>query len=420
MPTLIRRLLGDYASVPRGIWVIFTAQVINRMGDFVAPFLSLFLTLKIGASPETAGVFLMATSLSSMFGALVGGKLADKYGRRRVLAAFQGMAGIFVGFCGFLDPGMIIPFVLIVANFFQGSVKPILSAMTADLTAPEQRRTAFSLSYLGINLGVAIGPLIAAFLFNNALHWLFWADAFSSFIAVFLVLRFIPETMPGPRGGAVADNAARPELGTETAQQGSAVRAFIRHPVLLVYGLLFMISQIAYMQINFALPLYTQVVDPVHGTTVFGALASCNAVTVLLTTALVIRITKKAHAANVMSFGMLLITGGFAMMFFHLSVPLLFVSTILWSIGEVAFTTMAGAYVSTHSPENMRARFQSFVSLFGQAGNLMSPLIVGFVLQFTGLYNIWIFIAGLALIGVFGFRYLHSRDRVSEKAENAV
>ena len=33
--------------------------------------------------------------------------------------------------------------------------------MIIDLTTQENRKTAFSLSYLGINIGVAIGPMVA-------------------------------------------------------------------------------------------------------------------------------------------------------------------------------------------------------------------------------------------------------------------
>ena len=404
MHVVLRKVLGEYAALPRGVWVIFAAQIVNRMGDFVIPFLSLFLTLKIGVDPTVAGVFLMATSLASMFGGLWGARLADLHGRKWVLGGFQGLAGIIIGSCGFLEPGLSIPFILIASNFFQGAVKPILSAMTADLSSLAQRRFAFSLSYMGINLGVAIGPLIAAFLFNTNLHLLFWLDALSTFAAVVLVLRFIPETMPEKA-------KTEPASSHKTIAPQSALRSFIAHPLLLIYGILFMVTQLVYVQINFALPLYLQFVDPVNGTTIFGTLAAINAVTVIVSTAIIVRITKRMHALNVMGFGMLLIALGFGMMSLRLSIPLIFLSTVLWSLGEVFFTTMAGAFVSTHSPVDMRARFQSFVSVLANTGNLLSPLFAGILIPAIGLYNVWIVVGALGLVAVLGLLLLRRRDR---------
>jgi len=44
----------------------------------------------------------------------------------------------------------------------------------------ETRRAAFSLSYLGVNIGVALGPLMAGWLFTHTLSWMFWLDGVSA------------------------------------------------------------------------------------------------------------------------------------------------------------------------------------------------------------------------------------------------
>ena len=41
-----------------------------------------------------------------------------------------------------------------------------------DLCPADQRKEGFSLSYLGVNLGVAIGPMCAGLLFERHLPWL--------------------------------------------------------------------------------------------------------------------------------------------------------------------------------------------------------------------------------------------------------
>lgn len=71
-----------------------------------------------------------------------------------------------------------------------------MNAMVADILPPEKRQTGYALQYLGINLGVALGPLVAGVLFNKLLPLLFIGDAITSFIALYLVAANIEETDP--------------------------------------------------------------------------------------------------------------------------------------------------------------------------------------------------------------------------------
>ena len=153
--------MAGFRGLPAPIWAIFALQIITRGGDFVFPFLTLFLTRKLGLGTVEAGFWVMATVASGLLGTLAAGKLSDHFGRRRVLGL--GLLGgcVLTGVCGFLPATLAIPRVLLAASFFQGSVKPTLSAFVMDLCAPEQRKEGFSLSYLGTNLGVAVGPMMA-------------------------------------------------------------------------------------------------------------------------------------------------------------------------------------------------------------------------------------------------------------------
>ena len=52
----------------------------------------------------------------------------------------------------------------------------------------------FSLSYLGNNLGFAVGPLVGGILFTNHLKLFFFIDAFTTLIAAIIIYFFIKET----------------------------------------------------------------------------------------------------------------------------------------------------------------------------------------------------------------------------------
>jgi len=82
------------------------------------------------------------------------------------------------------------------ASVFFGVAGPSHDAMTADLTTPEQREGAYSLNYLGFNLGFAFAQMLAGFLFKDYLKLMFLIDAVTALIAIALIAFFIRETLP--------------------------------------------------------------------------------------------------------------------------------------------------------------------------------------------------------------------------------
>ncbi|MBZ9687269.1 MFS transporter [Clostridium estertheticum] len=94
--------------LPRSIYVVFFARIINSMGSFVHPFLTLFLTKSIGLGIETVGLFLMMAAFSSIPGSLIGGKLSDHVGRKKIIIIFQGLAALCLIPCAFLGKAIII------------------------------------------------------------------------------------------------------------------------------------------------------------------------------------------------------------------------------------------------------------------------------------------------------------------------
>ncbi len=95
------RIFDDYKGLPREMYVLFTANVINRFGDFVSPLLALYLTQKLGMDATKSSFIVTLALLSRMPGSLLGGKLADHYGRRRTYLVTQFIAGLLLLPCAF-------------------------------------------------------------------------------------------------------------------------------------------------------------------------------------------------------------------------------------------------------------------------------------------------------------------------------
>lgn len=394
-------LLGGYRDLPRSIWAIFLIQVILRGGDFVFPFLTLLLTRRLGLSGVAAGVWIMTNVASGLLGTLAAGKVSDHLGRKHVLAACIVGTGLLTGFCGFLPPTMLIPRVLVVAAFFQGSMKPIIAAIIMDLCPQDSRKEAFSLSYLGINLGVAIGPMFAGFLFENHLTWVFFGNSFALLIALVLLLRLIPDTRTDP---------SAPDAGPERAVGGSAFKAFLERPLLVTFCIISLFVSFAYGQTSFGLTLYTSEVFGARGAANFGFLMSFNALVVLSSTAVLTRLTHRLSGPLTMSLGAGLYAVGFVMMAFRLGRVLLATSTLIWTLGEVLLATNTGAYLASHTPRNFRGRFQSIREFMASVGRLLSPVVFGAIITHAGIHVSWLVTALVALGCVAGYALLHRWD----------
>ena len=415
IPAVLRlraALFPDQDRLPAPIWIIFSVQVVNRIGDFVAPFLTLLFTRKIGLAESTVGLLVTATAVSGLFGNLAAGKLCDRFGRKRILVAALSAVAVLNGSCGFFEPGMATAYVLIVSGFFLGAVRPSIAAMLADLSVADQRRQAWSLNYLGINIGASIGPLLAGFLFERNLPWLFWGDALSTLAAVGLLLAFIPETAPDAScvERSLDDGD---ELSAERAETGTVLRAFFRRPVLVGYFAVSLFSNFAYGQVHFGLPLYSQRVFGEGGATMFGFLISWNGVVVLLCTNVVLRLTKRVPALASMAIASFFYAVGFGVFMFQCSLPVLLAATTAWTIGEILFATNGGAWVASRTPMNFRGRFQAVHHAVGAAGAMLSPLLGGLVVERTGVFVLWALVSAIAALCALAYRVLHYRDQVA-------
>ena len=383
-----------------GVKAIFFVQIVNRMGDFVVPFLTLILTQVQKLPPAQAGlVVTLATALGSL-GGLVSGKLSDHHSRRDVLLVFLGISGLLLGAAGFAPAHEAAAVAMVVAGFFLGAMRPVLGALIADLTNDDTRRAAFSLSYLGINIGVAVGPLLAGWLFNHALNWMFWLDALSTACALVILVRYVPRSTRPP----LAENQAPVSVP-------NSLKAFVQHPILFPFGLLSLVYNFAYSQMIFTLALQMVDLFGSQGPTYYGLVWALNAATVVALTPLTLKLTKRWTNLGSMALGMVFFTLGVVVFLFRPDLVWVIISTLLWTIGEVLFSIHNGDLVGSQSPAHLRGRFQGYLGFLISLGFVISPVASGLVAQSFGLTGVWWLATGFLVVSGWGFRLLDLRLR---------
>ena len=83
--------------------------------------------------------------------------------------------------CAFMPMSEKLVPILALAAIFAQMEWPSYDALVADLSSDEDRERAYSLSYLGTNLGLVLAPTIGGFLFANHLSLAFLISSLNVF-----------------------------------------------------------------------------------------------------------------------------------------------------------------------------------------------------------------------------------------------
>ncbi|MBK5241710.1 MFS transporter [Clostridium sp.] len=405
-------ILKPYSGLPKSIYVIFFARIINSMGSFVHPFLTLFLTKSLGLGIETAGLFLMMAAVSSIPGSLIGGKLADHIGRKKVIIISQGVAAMCLIPCAFLGKSLIVPYLLILSSFFGGAAQPPNSAMMADLTTTKNRKAAYSLLYLGINIGFSLGPLIAGFLYNNHMKILFLGDAATTILSLVLVAVFVEETLPDK---AITCDKVSSDFYSETekAQDGSLFSVLLKRPYLIAFAMVSMIYSFMYAQHGFIIPMQMDTLFSSHGPKLYGSLMAINGLVVVTMTTIITVVTKKLRPILNITLAGLFFSLGFGMLFLAKTYMVFIISTIIWTIGEILSATNSGVYIANHTPMSHRGRFNAVLPLITGTGFAVGPFMMGLFIRNKEINHAWIliFFVGITASALMYLLYLNEKKK---------
>jgi len=403
-------IFKHYTKLPGSIYILFFARMVNSMGAFVYPFLTIYFTKTLSFKESTAGFFVMLAVIANGPGMLLGGRLSDTFGRKKILLIFQSMAAICLIPCAFLEKSLLIPYLLILSAFFQGAAQPASMAMTTDLSNPDNRKAAFSLLYLGGNLGFAVGPLIAGFLYNNYLEWIFLGDAATTFLSLLLVAYCVKETMPSKNK---IQESVKMDNQYERAEKGNIWQVLCKRPQLIIFTFISLVATFVYSQHNFGLPLQIIELFGEEGPKLFGFAMTTNALTVTFFTMVIISLTHHVKPILNIALSGILYAIGFGMLFFVSKMYWIIFSTFIWSLGEILASTNTNVYIANHTPITHRGRFNAVVPVIMGVGMALGPYLSGKYIHYCGIRNLWFAIFLLSLIAAFLMYLLYLYEKIT-------
>jgi MFS family permease len=375
------RLRESFRAMPREAWILFAGTFVLRLGSFIFPFLSLYLTQQ-GLSIQAAGLAITGYGIGAMIAQLTGGLLTDRIGRKNAIAVSMITSALLVVV---LLQAKTLPAVLAIVvlySFFAELHRPASSALIADLIPSEHRVAAYAFNRLGLNVAFAVGLAIGGFVAERSFVGLFLADAATS--AGFGLISFFAL----PHGTRTKKEHDR-ELG------GARAAIFADRGLLLVLTAI-LASAVVYSQGYSTFPIWVR--DLGFEARVYGFLQGSNGIICAIFELAVTAIALRHPRTRMIALGVLLTGLGFGAFAILRTVPGMAFAVLIWTFGEMFDSPSVAAYIADRAPEHARGRYQSSLGFTYGLAFAIGPL-AGTTLYRSWPEGVWVACAVLGLLG---------------------
>ena len=408
----MKQLITQYSGLKKEIYILFIGKLVTAMGSFVWPMLTFFLTTKLGLSDGTATLMMATASVLSFPAALLGGKLADRFSRKWIIIIFDCVTVSLYLLAAVLPLSMVTAVMLFAAGLFQTIEGPAYDALNADYSTTAQREKAYSLSYLGFNLGFIIGASASGLLFEKFVRLAFCLNGLAVFTSTALIFFFVHAK------NAISEDAqslqtSYSEYEQPVAENLSVLKVLKSRKVVLGVLLVGCVASMPQYLVGILLPLQLKQSLGQAGATIYGYLNSLNGFVVIVFTPILTIVLKKLTEIPKVILGMLLFVGGIALFSVETAVAVLFVGMFVFTLGEVVTVLGSNPYTSRRVPASHRGRVGGISSVLHSVFSSFTQYLISFMLIWTGSnYKLlWLVFGSCGLVAAIAYGFLYVPDR---------
>ncbi len=145
-------------------------------------------------SPDQIGTFFSASTFGLFLGALVGGRLSDSIGRKRVVVTSIALFGLFSLLTPLARDMQSLSWARLFTGLGLGGALPNLIALVNESSAPDRRNANVALAYSGAPFGGAVASLISMSLPPSHWRWIFIAGGVAPLILAPIMLAKLRES----------------------------------------------------------------------------------------------------------------------------------------------------------------------------------------------------------------------------------
>ncbi|MCL4813302.1 MAG: MFS transporter [Vicinamibacteraceae bacterium] len=363
----------------RTFWVANVIELFERFAYYASKaILAVFVAEQVGLGPEQAG-FLVGSLFNTLlyFLPILAGTVVDRYGfRRSLMLCFAIFAlGYFLIGLGGLPAGQ--PLVealgartymvlaLVVTAIGGSLIKPSIVGTVARTTTEQTKSLGYSIYYTLVNIGGAVGPLLALPVRENV--GIAYVLVMSSAVSLLLLLAVVLFFKEPPRP---ADAKPVPSMGQVLADMVKVV-ANARFMAFLV---IFSGFWAMFWQIFYSLPFY---VRDVLGFSRFEIIETVDAWTIILVTVPVTALAMKLRPIVAMTLGFALATASWFVMGTFPTLTMTIVAIMIFAVGESLQSPRYYAYVADLAPQEQVGTYMGYAFLPIAIGTFVAGWIAG-------------------------------------------
>jgi MFS family permease len=287
---------------------------------------------------------------------MLGGHLADRIGRRNTIALSMFSSAVMMVALSQARGFFVILGITLLAGAAAELYRPAAAALIGDLVTPEQRITAFGMYRFAVNLGFAAGPATAGLLADVSFLYIFYGDALTSLAYGIIALSALPHGL---------------RMSSSEERAGEAIRHALRNQPFVLFLLSTLCVMWVEFQIHSTLPLYVQ--SQGYTPAAYGMLISLNGVLIVLFELPVTAWTQRFRPRPMIAIGYAISAVGFALTGLAHTIHALVVTVVIWTVGEMIYAPVTGAYVADLAPERYRGRYNGMWVMMWSIGMVLGP-----------------------------------------------
>ncbi|GHO47947.1 MDR family MFS transporter [Ktedonospora formicarum] len=368
----------------RPFWTLISGSFINRAGEFIMPFIALYLTSERHFTISEATLAISLMGLGSLMAGICGGMMADFLGRRvTILVSLFSSAGLMLalGLAGSLP---LIIALAILYELFSNLSLPATTAAVADMAPRGKLSETYSLHYWANNVGSAIGPVIAGVLAPISYPLLFLGDSLTTFLFGIMVWFGVPETRLPRKAKAEASR-----------EEPLHLLHALKDPWLWSYSLLGLLFEAVYFQHVTTLPLDMLA----HGLNplAYGSVMALNAVLAVAVSLPLTSFFNRRSLNTSVAIAAICLGVGMSIFSWWTSYFGYLVGVLIWTLGEILYDPISNALITDIAPKHLRGTYQGIFQTVRSGALVIGPVLGGFALQSLGSAIFWqcCFVVGL-------------------------
>jgi POT family proton-dependent oligopeptide transporter len=371
----------------RDFWVANTLELFERLAYYGSKaILAVFVAEQVGLGPEKAG-WLVGSLFNGLlyFLPILAGTVVDRFGfKRSLLACFSifslgylmiGLGGLPVGrpLVNLLGPDLYMIVALVVTAVGGSLIKPSVVGTVARTTTHDTKALGYSIYYTLVNLGGAIGPLLALQVRENlGISYVLVMSASVSLLLATSTLLFFSEP-PRPADAAPVKSMAR------VISDMVLVFRDLRFVSFLV---IFSGFWVMFWQIFYSLPFYVR--DVLHFGK-FEIIETVDAWTIIILTVPAAALAKRLPPMVAMTLGFALASASWFIMGSFPTLALTVGAISLFALGEATQAPRFYEYVADLAPKEQIGTYMGFAFLPVAIGTILAGGLAGtLVAHFIG------------------------------------